>query len=362
MDAAGYDTLQPKKRKRKYRKSTHAILKEEKAALAAELETLTARLETLKTTTFGAREEEEEEQSRRYRDKMVENRLLRRAVQGQQDQFTSVHTLANEYSLTDIEVGSSLHRFIHLTKDESSRRAALASMKPEILTRGIQLLQRRKPKGHQPWRPMRGDHCFEAFTGDFYVSSFAVMPFKRFKTVQKAFEALIVYFSNLEISRTEKFGSVTIREDNDGFNADIAQNRLVTTMLSGGAMESNTVFFSKFVEQLDDADQQREYGIVVCDFIDEDDRYPFRPETRVRRELSSVLEISSYIRPKSTNGDTGRTASNSEQEAVVVLTRWVHTRLHYPTFTLERDNWSEMCENTERWMQFLQPALLETLV
>ncbi|KAG6944368.1 hypothetical protein JG687_00017914, partial [Phytophthora cactorum] len=346
---------QPKKRKRKYRKSTHAILKEEKEALAAEIETLTARLESLKSTTFGAQMEEDDEKNRRCMDKLVENRLLRRAVYIQQDNFTSVHALTNAYSLTDMEVGSSLHRFIHLDKDENSRRATLAAIKPEIIARGLQLLQRRKPQAHQPWRPMRNDHCFEASTGDYYVSSFAVMPFKRLKTARKAFEALIVYLSNLEISRTEKFGSVTIREDNDGFNADIAQNRLVTTMLSGREMESNTVFFSRFVENGGEADQQRGYGIVVCDFVDEDERYPFHSETRVRRDLSSVLETSSYVQRKQTNGDTG-------EEVVVVLTRWVHTRLHYPNCPFEPYHWSEMCENTEHWMQFLTPALLETLV
>lgn len=94
---------------------------------------------------------------------------------------------------------------------------------------------------------MHDDHAFEASIGDYYASSFAIMPFKRFNTVQQAFAALITYFSNLEISRSENFGSVTIREDNDSFNADVAQNRLVTTTQSGHQMESNTVFFSKLV-------------------------------------------------------------------------------------------------------------------
>ncbi|KAF1777785.1 hypothetical protein GQ600_2836 [Phytophthora cactorum] len=246
---------QPKKRKRKYRKSTHAILKEEKEALAAEIETLTARLESLKSTTFGAQMEEDDEKDRRC-NKLVENRLLRRAVYIQQDNFTSVHALTNAYSLTDMEVGSSLHRFIHLDKDENSRRATLAAIKPEIIARDYSYYSDESLR-----RISHGDRC-------------------RLKTARKAFEALIVYLSNLEISRTEKFGSVTIREDNDGFNADIAQNRLVTTMLSGREMESNTVFFSRFVENGGEADQQRGYGIVVCDFVDEDERYPFHSETR----------------------------------------------------------------------------------
>ncbi|KAG2786732.1 hypothetical protein Pcac1_g3916 [Phytophthora cactorum] len=251
---------QPKKRKRKYRKSTHAILKEEKEALAAEIETLTARLESLKSTTFGAQMEEDDEKNRRCMDKLVENRLLRRAVYIQQDNFTSVHALTNAYSLTDMEVGSSLHRFIHLDKDENSRRATLGRIKPEIIARGLQLLlQRRKPQAHQPWR----DRCVMITVSKLPLAT-----------------TTCLHSLNLEISRTEKFGSVTIREDNDGFNADIAQNRLVTTMLSGREMESNTVFFSRFVENGGEADQQRGYGIVVCDFVDEDERYPFHSETQ----------------------------------------------------------------------------------
>ncbi|KAE8959900.1 hypothetical protein PF011_g30281, partial [Phytophthora fragariae] len=306
---------QPKKRKRKYRKSTHAILKEEKEALLVEIDTLT------------------------------------------EHQFTAVHALTNEYSLTDTEVGSSLHRFIHLDKGESSRRAALMAMKDDVITHGLHLLQRRKPQIHQPWRPMHEDHGFEASSGDYYASSFAVMPFKRFSTVQQAFAALITYFSNLEISRSENFGSVTIREDNDSFNADVAQNRLVTTTRSGHQMESNTVFFSKLVEEGTHVGQQRGFGIVVCDFVDEDDRYPFHSETRVRRDLSSVLEISSYARQKPRG-------AKGEQEVVVVLTRWVYTRLHYPGFTMPPDHWEsqwDMCQNTEQWMQLLRPSILETL-
>ncbi|KAE9091059.1 hypothetical protein PF010_g18338 [Phytophthora fragariae] len=354
MDLGG--ETQPKKRKRKYRKSTHAILKEEKEALLVEIDTLTERLEDLKTKTFG-NPQGEEERDRRCKDKMVENRLLRRADWDQQDQFTAVHALTNEYSLTDTEVGSSLHRFIHLDKGESSRRAALMAMKDDVITRGLHLLQRRKPQIHQPWRPMHEDHGFEASSGDYYASSFAVMPFKRFSTVQQAFAALITYFSNLEISRSENFGSVTIREDNDSFKADVAQNRLVTTTRSGHQMESNTVFFSKLVEEGTHVGQQRGFGIVVCDFVDEDDRYPFHSETRVRRDLSSVLEISSYARQKPRG-------AKGEQEVVVVLTRWVYTRLHYPGFTMPPDHWEsqwDMCQNTEQWMQLLRPSILETL-
>ncbi|EGZ30687.1 hypothetical protein PHYSODRAFT_310488 [Phytophthora sojae] len=324
------DSAPQKKRKRKYRKSTHAILKEEKEALLLEIDTLTARLEDLKTKTFGS-PDGEEERDRRCKDKMVENRLLRRAVQDQQDQFTSVHALTNEYSLTDTEVGSALHRFIHLDKGESSRRTALRAIKDGVIARGLHLLQRRKPQIHQPWRPMHDDHAFEASIGDYYASSFAIMPFKRFNTVQQAFAALIT------------------------FNADVAQNRLVTTTQSGHQMESNTVFFSKLVGEGSEIGQQRGYGIVVCDFVDEDDRYPFHSEARVRRDLSSVLEISSYVRQNPTG-------AKGEQEIVVVLTRWVHTRLHYPGFTIRPDDWDEMCQNTERWMQLLRPPLLETLV
>lgn len=348
------DDAAPKKRKRKYRKSTHAIVKEEKEALKAEIEVLMTRLSELKASTFGTNEEEEEK-DRECKDKMVENRVLRRAVRAQQDEFAAVHAFVNDYTFTDTELGSSMHRFIHLKRDESSRRAALVAMKTGAIRRGISLLQRRRPQRHQPWRPLHDDHSFEGSTGDYFVSSFAVMPFQRFKTVREAFRALLVYFDNLEISRTENFGSVTIREDNDNFDSDISQNRLVTTMQSGLRMESNTVFFSTFEEQ--SIDHNRGRGVVVCDFVDEDDRYPFHPQERTRRDLSSVLEISSYIRHPPTLG-----GSSDQREEVVVLTRWVHTRLHSPRFELQPEDWGEMAKNTERWMHLLQPSLLETLI
>eukprot|EP00644_Phytophthora_capsici_P003164 jgi/Phyca11/14342/fgenesh1_pg.PHYCAscaffold_7_\ len=85
----------PKKRaKRKYRKSTIDIRKEEIACLLKELAALHSRMEQLNARAMKPRTAEETPT-----EAAVANKVLRRAIQKQQLEVTHFHALMSEYSL-----------------------------------------------------------------------------------------------------------------------------------------------------------------------------------------------------------------------------------------------------------------------
>lgn len=225
-------------------------------------------------------------------------------------------------------------------------------MKTHAINRGKQFLQRRWPHV-DPWRPMKQEHFFESARGDYMGISKVTMPFRKITSVKTAFDAVLAFFNNLEISASEQFGSITIREDNDSADSGVAQNRLVTTAPSGLRMESNTIFFSCYYDVDSGWGDQPEHGIVVCDFVDHDERYPYQTTDRIRRDVSAVVEVKCYPLMDHQSG---------EMKTSVVLTRWVQTRLHLPTFKVEPDDWEALCEKMEHWVHILQPKLLEGLV
>lgn len=253
----------------------------------------------------------------------------------------------------EAEGGCPLHQFMHLGNDEHLRQTALNAMKTSAINRGKQFLERRWPQA-EPWRPVKEEHYFESTTGDYNGISMATMPFRKITSVKSAFDAVLGFFNNLEISASEQFGSITIREDTDTPDSGIAQNRLVTTAPSGLRMESNTIFFSCYYDVDSGWGDQPEHGIVICDFVDHDTRYPYHPRQRIRRDVCAVVEVKKQF--------TRDPLPSGELKEAVVLTRWVQTRLHLPRFEVEPAHWDQLCEKMERWVHILQPKLLEGIV
>ncbi|KAL4156517.1 hypothetical protein PRNP1_005547 [Phytophthora ramorum] len=340
-----------KRPKRKFRKSTINVRKEEKALLLEELAELHTKMEELKARAFATCVGVE---ARTPSEMQSANRVLRRAIQSQQLECTKIHALMSEYSLFNIRVGSPIHRPIYLEKDMHSRRATLLSLKSKVLEDGAKFLNDRRPHV-DPLKPMREDHGYEASNGDFFATYISTMQFEN--TVKQVYDILLGYFSSIEISVSEKLGNITIREDDDNMAPGITQNRLVSTTIGGLRMESNTVYFSRYEPGDEDAGHQNGYGIFVADFVDEDQLNPYHPNERIRRDFTAVLELTSYpishgVRTRSKNTSDGR---------VVVLTRWVHSKVYHPEYEIPQSGWHEMRDNTERWIQTLHHTMMERL-
>ncbi|GMF65512.1 unnamed protein product [Phytophthora lilii] len=275
------DAMQtPKKRaKRKNRKSTIDIRKEEIARLLNELAALHSRMEELNARAMKPCTPDETPS-----EAAVANRVLRRAIKKTQLEVTQFHALMSEYSL-------------------------------------------------------------------FFENS-----------VKKVFDILLGYFSSIENCVSEKLGNVTIREDDDNLAPGVTQNRLISTTIGGLRMESNTVYFSHYEEGGSEPGHEHGYGLFVADFIDEDARSSYHPHERIRRDFSAVLELTSYPLQRRTSGTKTVSSSSTDDEEegrVVVVTRWVHSKVHHPQYNIPLSGWHEMRENTERWIQTLHQTMLE---
>ncbi|KAL3664742.1 hypothetical protein V7S43_010490 [Phytophthora oleae] len=355
QENGGVTALQtPKKRaKRKYRKSTIDIRKEEIACLLKELAGLHSRMEQLNARAMKPCTADETPT-----EAAVANRVLRRAIQKQQLEATHFHALMSEYSLFSIRVGSPIHQDIHLLQDRESRCNTLTMIKSRALEMGARFLKDRRPRIN-PCKPMREDHGYEAPNGDFYATYFSTSQFEN--NVKTVFDILLGYFSSIEICVSEKLGNITIREDDDNLAPGVTLNRLISTTIGGLWMESNTVYFSHYEDGGSEPGHEHGYGLFVADFVDEDERSPYHPHERIRRDFSAVLELTSYPIQRRTNGTktVSTSSSNEEEGRVVVVTRWVHSRVHHPQYDIPLSGWHEMRENTERWIQTLHHTMLE---
>ncbi|GMF40118.1 unnamed protein product [Phytophthora fragariaefolia] len=366
--------------KRKYRKATHTLRKEEKERLQRELDGLHARMEELKKqalASFGTPGQNDQE-------RVIASKVLRDAVQTQQLEFANIQGIMSEYALCvsyvflfveacargltlfceimqTIEAGSPLQNFIHLGRDAASRRDTLLALKPMKLDVADDFLRQRRPHV-DPCRAMCEDRRYELSNGDFCSTRFTTIQFHGVGSVKQVFDMLVQYFCNIEISISEKLGHITVREDDDNGGKGVTQNRLVSTTINGLLMESNTVLFSQFYEPDNKPGHERGRGLIVADFVDEDERHPYIPQERVRRDINAILELTSYTRKVAPiGGSLIERQTTGEEQSVVVLTRWVFSQLHRPSFSVSSEDWEEMRDNMDRWGETMHRTMIESL-
>ncbi|KAG7377505.1 formate dehydrogenase (NAD+) [Phytophthora pseudosyringae] len=340
------------KRKRKYRKATHTIRKEEKERLLKEVEALKAQIAGLRDQTKVPFDENEEimERTREV------GKALRQGVQQRQQVFIQLSSIMSEYTLCTIQSGSPLQDFIHLKSDEQSRHDTLAAIKVRKMEKAERFMKMRRPN-LDPCNTMGEERRYEAENGDFCSTRFTVTQFENAQSVKQVFDLLLFYFCNIEISISEKIGHITIREDDGGDDKGIVQNRLVSITHKDVKMESNTVMFSQYYDRSTDKSSgpgDSSYGVIVADFVDEDDRHPYVPSQRVRRDVNAVLEIREFVPQRAKSVAGGR-------QSVVVLSRWVQNRMHYPKFPVCTDGWYELRDNMDLWGRALHRTVAENL-
>lgn len=198
---------------------------------------------------------------------------------------------------------------------------------------------------------MSEDYRFESDEGDYWAVRFATSQFEAAQSVKQVFDLVVYYLCNIEISVSEKMGHLTVREDDDNSEEGITQNRLVSLTGKGLRMESNTVVFSDYFDATGPG-QQDDYGLIVAEFVDEDEMHPYRPAERIRKDVNTVMEVRSCTRHSN---------QSEVDENVVVLTRWSHSRLRHPNFPVRKDGWYELRENMDRWSQNMHNTIMESL-
>ncbi|KAF4039869.1 hypothetical protein GN244_ATG07962 [Phytophthora infestans] len=167
---------------------------------------------------------------------------------------------------------------------------------------------------------------------------------------QGGFDAFIDVSQNAEIIISELFGGITIRENNEADNRDISQMRLVTSTTLGNEVESNSVMFAEFVEAKDGQDEN--CGVIVTDFVDSDELYPYKAEERARRDATSVFMIRS-LQEKVKDSD--------DEELLVVATRWVCFKISGGERNLSVDPLQELQESTVSFGDSMKRSIQQRL-
>ncbi|ETL28897.1 hypothetical protein L916_17820 [Phytophthora nicotianae] len=306
------DSARPPKKKRVYkkRKSTHTVRKEERLALETEIQELQSKLDTLKLRVLIQNGEEDASLNKQT----MHNSALRDAVL--EHQLVAAKAQAMLYTTSVVQ--------------NSSDR---------VYAR--QFIQQRSV-GLHPTTEYFNEERYETPEGDFCNVRFDRTCLHGVRGgVRAVFEALKLAIFNAEIVLSEASGNITVREDDNMDDIDdFSQMRLVTQSTLGLLVENNLVHFSELVFGDKDSDT---YAVAAVDYVDKDDRFPYRPTECIRRDaVSTVLLTSCKDKRKEIDVDDlcGHTSSEEESnDSVVVLTRWTFTRIcrtdcYAPTQTL----------------------------
>ncbi|KAF1327307.1 hypothetical protein FI667_g7676, partial [Globisporangium splendens] len=311
----------------KARKPSHIVRKEEKEHLEKQLEKLQAELLGFKyralvpTTSCGRNVNSSS--SSALQDGSTES-VLRGAIKIQQMSLASVQAALSTYVSHHTKV-SPIQTPIRLGRDLAARRQTLQSMRLKKLADARTFLAERS-RDMDRTRHYSEEERFETEEGDFCALRFDITPLiGNTSSVKKLFDALLYYIFNVEISTTESFGNITIREDDDNGETSTSIHRLVTTSANGVQVEFGVAHFSDFDES---SYGGLGSGAIVADFVDEDELYPYRPSERVRNDLTAVVTITPERRKRNEDDSDG------DDETVITVTRWSLLRLHRAEFEI----------------------------
>lgn len=194
---------------------------------------------------------------------------------------------------------------------------------------------------------------FETPNGDYCSLRFDIIPIRGAANVKSVFDVMLFYIGNIEITLSETMGHITIREDDDSSDKNISHHRLVTSMGDGIQTESNTVLFSEYTES-----EQGGFGVIAGDFIDEDELYPYRPLERVRRDVSVMLTVTSYIQETKVHSESAEAATD---ELIVVLKRWSLGKMHKSDLPIPATALQDIRDNYGKWSDEMLKVVRQNL-
>ncbi|CAI5747495.1 unnamed protein product [Peronospora destructor] len=244
---------------------------------------------------------------------------------------------------------------IRLGMDRNDRRKTLSALREPKLEEARQFLMERT-QGLSPIAPYFQEERYDTKDGDYCVTRFDVTPFRGAKSVPDVFLALQQAIFNAEIIISETSGNITIREDDELGDNNLSHMRFLSESSLGVQLETNLVLFLDRPQcQMKDVDyaENGRYTIMALDFVDEDKKYPYKPNERIRRDFTTITMISSY--QDHTAGIKG------EGELVVVITRWAATILRRPSNSISSRVWDDLRNFHHRWPDLMLNCVRQTL-
>ncbi|GMF24865.1 unnamed protein product [Phytophthora lilii] len=344
----------PAKKKRVYkkRKATHTIRKEEKQALEVEIEKLQKELELLKFKTLVQNGETAPSDKKRR----AQSALLREAVQEQHLVLARAQAMLAGHSQQSLYRLHPTEMKIRLGLDRDERMRTLTALRGPKLQNARRFLMERT-RGLSPTIPYFQEERYDTADGDYCVARFDVTPFRGAKGVQEVFAALQQAVFNAEIIISESSGNITIRDDDDLGDENLSHMRFVSQTQHGVQLETNIVLFSDCAQcKLQHtflADDGR-YAIMASDFVDEDERYPYRPNERIRRDSTTVTMVTSYR-------DNTDVKSEGEGDLVVVVTRWALTIVRNPAIPISGNALDDLRNSQVRWADMMFNCVRQAL-
>ncbi|ETI35189.1 hypothetical protein F441_18295 [Phytophthora nicotianae CJ01A1] len=341
----------PAKKKRIYkkRKATHTIRKEEMQTLEKEIEMLQKELEMLKLKTMVEQGNESQSDKKRR----AKTAVLREAVQEQHLVLARAQAMVAGHSQQCLYRVHPTEMRICLGRDKDDRMRTLSALRGPKLNEARRFLMERM-QGLSPTAPYFQEERYDTMDGDYCIARFDVTPFRGAKGgVQEVFAALQQAVFNAEIIISESSGNITIREDDELGDENLSHMRFVSQSSLGIQLETNLVLFSDCAQyQTEDTRfaENGRYAIMASDFVDQDERYPYRPNERIRRDSTTVTMVTSY-----------RDSKGGEDELVVVVTRWALNIVRHPAMTVSGQVLDELRNSHVRWADLMFNCVRQAL-
>lgn len=208
---------------------------------------------------------------------------------------------------------------IRLGSSQADRVATLAELKHPILNDAEHYINERAMSIDSTQEHTHVS-SFTAPNGDYCFSGFDVLHLDGFTSVKQVFDAMRIFYFNMEITWTETSNDLMLREgEYESGDQDVAFQRFVRLSPCGTQVESNTVLFSRFQHE---GGSESESAVLVVNFVDEDELFPYKPSERFRQDITAVIIVKAS--PKKEK--PGQHGASSECE--LVMTRAFFGRLH----------------------------------
>ncbi|KAG3116549.1 hypothetical protein PI124_g4958 [Phytophthora idaei] len=325
----------------------------------------------LRSRTYYRRKEEKEMLEKKLQAMNIHLEHLRRRGEGEDDEnhFCQRTVIISEF----LRAGdhSRYEPVIRLGTDPRVRYNTLLSMKQQRLQEALYFLAERSR-----YMAMDTDFTdlqrFQSDNGDVCLARFDIKPLPKAQTVRQAFDGVLKFSYNLEISISDLIGDITIREnDDEDWDSSVAQHRLVTSISPNVKVDMNNVTFTQYWGDGSGPRTDRavgdEVGIAVCNYVEEDELYPYHVSERVRQDITFHVMVAKYPRRRpnlsatagvgSPSSECVSSASYETQEDIVVATRWTCLRLRKPPFPLDDDIAAHIRDGMEQVGQSMFTAI-----
>ncbi|KAL3667301.1 hypothetical protein V7S43_007531 [Phytophthora oleae] len=338
---------------KKKRKTTYDVRRKQKVELAGQVEKMQQQLDELKYRVLV----QQGEAAKSNQNTAASNVVLQEFIQQQHMELANMQAMLAGHLQQNVNSLHPAQTIIRLEKDRVERHNVLVALKDKKLQEAKRFITARS-QGLDPSAAYAQEEQNKSPGENFCQVIFENRAIHG-GSARDVFEAFIDVAQNAEIIMSEMFGSISIRENNEADTRDISQMRLVTSTSQGTLVESNTVMFSEFVEAKDQNDES--CGVVVADFVDSDELYPYKPEERVRRDATTVFMVRSFKKKRSGNKAKDIPTTSDGDELVVVGTRWSCTKIRRSKMNLSVDVLRELQETSVAFGDTMKKCIQQRL-